>query len=267
MGKHPEVGGRRNPGVLHAARLLRRLAASTEPLTAAALARAVDVPRSTVYEILASLSDEGLVARVPTRHAWTLGVGVFELGSAYLRHEPLEHLARPELARLTGAVGETSQLGVLDGHELLYLLRHQPPTPVPLVSDVGVRLPAHLTASGRILLAHLPRAQVTAVVRRPGGLGDTRTGHGPTTRQELDRLMRAERLTNSATEDGFITPGIVSVASAVFDHSERPVASIAVPHRREDRVGMSTDAIRGRVRHTADVLTRRLGGDPPATRT
>jgi hypothetical protein len=86
-----------------------------------------------------------------------LGVAAFEVGSAYLRQDGLERLARPLLRELVDAVGGTAHLGVLDGRDVLYLGKEQGAEPAVLVTEVGVRLPAHLTASGRALLAHDPR--------------------------------------------------------------------------------------------------------------
>ena len=112
-------------------------------------------------------ADRARLRRASTRSARVrTGVSAFEVGSAYLRHEPLEHIARPILKRLVAAVGETAHLGILYGAESVYLLKEQPQTagvPVTLVTDVGVRLPAHLTANGRSILAHLPAAQVRAL--------------------------------------------------------------------------------------------------------
>ena len=73
----------------------------------------------------------------------------------------------------------TAQLGILQGNETVYLLKEQPRTPVTLVTDVGVRLPAHLTASGRAMLAHLPDAQARALFPSAAAF-TSRTGRGPT---------------------------------------------------------------------------------------
>ena len=106
----------------------------------------------------------------PDRRTYGLGWHAFEVGSAYLRHEPLEMLARPVLGRLVAQVAETAHLGVLHGAETLYLLKEQPAVtriPVTLVTDVGVRLPAQLTASGRSILRTSRRSRCARCSRRP----------------------------------------------------------------------------------------------------
>lgn len=250
------------PAVRHAVGVLRRLAASPDPLPAAALARSLDVPRSTMYHLLSVLVDEGMVVHLPEQHRYGLGLGVFELGSAYLRHDPLEHLARPLLARLVQEVGDTAHLAILHGAELLYLLKVQPEHPTTLVTDVGVRMPAHLAASGRTLLAHLPAEQVRALFPSQESFLD-RTGAGPRNLPELRSMLTTERRRGWSEEDGLITPEVASVAAPSFDHNGYPVASVAVPFRRQARTPESRPQLARHVMRAADALTHRLGGTPP----
>ncbi len=107
-----------------------------------------------------------------------------------------------------------------------------------LVTDVGVRLPAHLTATGRAMLAALPRPQVRALY--PDASAFTlRTGRGPTRPSELRELLRAVRTAGYASEDGEVTDSFSSVGVAVHDHTGWPVAAIAVTW--ETPVDASTD--------------------------
>jgi len=250
------------PAVTRALAVLRHLAGQSGPASAAAIGRAVGLPRSSTYHLLGALADGGFVTHLPEERRWALGVAAFEVGSAYLRQGPLERLARPLLARLVGDVRETAHLGILHGNETLYLIKEQPPYPEPILTAVGVRLPAHLTASGRAMLAHLPRAQVRALYPTAASFVD-RTGRGPRTPAELRRLLAEERRRGWAAEDGHVSPGYASVAAAAFDHGGRPTASIGVTFRRDARPAEDWPALADRVRATAATLTRRLHGHPP----
>lgn len=251
----------RMPSVRNAIAVLRRLAGSTRPLSAGALSRTLNVPRSSMYQLLQVLIDEGLVVRLPEGHTYALGVGVFELGSAYLRHEPLEHLARPLLARLAHEVNEAAQLGILNRNETLYLLKEIPLNPTALVTEVGVRLPAHLTASGRSILAGLPFKQVLAYFSSPGSFKKI-TEAGPGSVRELRALLRADQIRGWALEHGNVTDGITCIAAAVHDQSGYPVACVTVSFRSE-RHAENLEGIAARVVDTADILTRRIGGSRP----
>jgi DNA-binding IclR family transcriptional regulator len=250
------------PAATQALRLLRYLASRPRPVTAGALARDLGLPRSSAYHLLTAMVAEGFVTHLPEEHRYGLGVAAFEVGSAYLRHDGLERLARPLLGRLVDEVGANGHLGVLDGRDLLYLLEERPRSYEPLVSDVGVRLPAHLTASGRSILAHLPAAQIRALYPDAAALV-VRTGLGPASPRDLRRLLAETRTRGYATEDGEVTLGYASIAAAAFDHTGRPVAGVAVTVRSDADAPARLTAMVAAVTVTASVLTARLHGTPP----
>jgi DNA-binding IclR family transcriptional regulator len=262
-------GGRRRPrGGVPAARqalaVLQAMARQSGPVPAAALARDLGVPRSTMYHLLAELVATGFVVHLPEERRYGLGVSAFELGSAYMRQEPLARLARPVLSRLVDAVGHTAHLAVLHGREVLYVVEERAPGRPPLVTDVGVRLPAQLTASGRAVLAHLPAVQVRALFPDPSAFVE-RHGTGPTSLSALRRVLSEVRRRGYATEDGQVTPGFASVATAVFDHSGHPVAGAAVTFPAEALDAAARHRVALRVARAATELTRRFGGSPPTS--
>lgn len=236
--------------------VLRHLAAQPAPVPAAAIARDLGLPRSTTYHLLAVMAGAGFVVHLPEERRYGLGVSAFELGSAYARQEPLARLARPVLARLVDRLGHNAHLAVLHGREVLYVVEERAPGRPPLVTDVGVRLPAQLTASGRAVLAALPAAQVRALFPDAGAFVD-RHGVGPRSLTALRSLLTDVRRDGVAREDGEVTPGFASQAVAVLDHTDRPVAGLAVtwPHDDPPPSDLTT-----RLRSAATELSRRLGG-------
>jgi IclR family acetate operon transcriptional repressor len=253
-----------SPAVGRALDILLYLASRPGPVPGAALARDLGIPRSTTYHLLDVLVDRGFVIHLADRSAYAVGIAAFEIGSAYLRHESIEHLARPILTRLVATARETAHVGILHGAETLYLLKEQPQIgrmPVTLVTDVGVRLPAHLTANGRSILAHLPDAQVRALYPAAGAFVD-RTGRGPTSLPALRQLLRAERRAGWAMEDGMITEGLQSVAACAFDHNGQPSAAFSVT-RRVDRPRTSLEVLARAARTAAQQLTWALSGRAP----
>jgi DNA-binding IclR family transcriptional regulator len=259
MGESSDV-----PALRRGLAVLRALAGRAGPASAAAIARDLDLPRSTTYHLLAELEADGFVVHLAAERRYGLGIAAFELGSAYLRHDPLERLARPLLRKLVDRVGHTAQLGVLHGNELVYLIKERPARPETLVTDVGVRLPAHLTASGRAMLAFLPTAHVRALFPNAAAFV-RRTDRGPVNLAELRRALAVERRRGWAVEDGFVTTGFASVAHPVFDHGRRPMAAISVTlrhHCPDEAVvcGQDWPELAEQVRRTAVELTTRIGG-------
>src|SRR6266508_3228895 len=230
------------PAATRALRVLRYLAGQAGPVPMERIAAAVGLPRSSTYHLLTAMIDEGFVVHL-------------DEGKRY----GLERLARPLLVQLVAATGHTAHLGVLHGRELLYLLKEQPPRPVTIVTDVGVRLPATLTASGRALLAQLPAAQIRALFPTAGTFVD-RTGRGPQTLTQLRRVLADERRQGYAVEDAYITKGFASVATAAVDHTTHPVAAFGITFRRDAVPPEEWPALAHRTTAAAEALTRRLRG-------
>lgn len=243
------------PAATRALRVLRFLAGQPDPVPLDRIMRACDLPRSTTYHLLNAMIEEGFVVHLVDDHRYGLGLAAFELGSGYARQEPLQRIARRPLAELVDRVGQSAHLAILHGREVLYVIEERAPGRPPLVTDVGVRLPAHLTASGRAVLALLPANQVRALYSGPSDFVD-RHGRGPRTLSALRTVLSDTRQRGYAVEDGEITPGLASIAVAVVDHNQHPVASVAVTYPDTDPVTGLSEAVTG----TAAALTRRIGG-------
>lgn len=267
MSGHETTSSSASPAVGRALDILLHLAGRSGPVQAAALARDLGIPQSSAYHILSVLVDRGFVVYVPTAQAYGLGVASFEIGSAYLRHEPLERLARPILRTLASRLGQTVHLGVLYGAETVYLLKERPPAgqsgevDAVLVTDIGVRLPAHLTASGRAILAHAGEAQLRALFTRPGNL-ITRTGRGPRSLSELLSLLARDRDRGWSEEVGLVSDGFRSVGVAAFDHNERPVAALSSTWSRHYS-RHEADHVREVLQQGAARLTAAVSGRAP----
>ncbi|MEB3369064.1 IclR family transcriptional regulator [Saccharopolyspora mangrovi] len=255
-----------SPAVGRALDILVRLAQRPGPVRASALARDLGLPRSSVYHILSVLEDRGFVVYVPSEKAYGLGVSSFEIGSAYLRQDPLERLAQPILERLARSLGQTVHLGVLHGAETVYLLKQRPSSgpsaDVALITDVGVRLPSHLTANGRALLAGTSDAQLAALFARPGAFV-TRTGGGPRCLRDLQRILDQDRRRGWSEEVELVSQGLRSVGVAAYDHAGRPVAALSTTWSRRsgDRDPQEVGEI---LRRGAAKLTTSLHGRAPA---
>jgi DNA-binding IclR family transcriptional regulator len=235
--------------------VLKFLATQPEPMPLDRIRRACDLPRSSAYHLLQAMVEEGFVAHVEDQHRYGLGVAAFEVGSGYSRHEPLQRLARGLLANVVDQTQQSAHFAVLHGRDVLYVVEERAPGRPSLVSDVGVRLPAHLTASGRAILAGLPPAQVRALYPDRTAFVE-RNGTGPTSPSGLRTVLAETRQRGHAVEDGDVTPGFASVAAVVRDHSGHPVGSVAITFESHVPRGHLVDA----TCRAAGSLTQRLGG-------
>ncbi|KQP70778.1 IclR family transcriptional regulator [Microbacterium sp. Leaf288] len=250
-GTRPQV-----PAADQTLRILSYLARQRGPVPARTIATALELPRSTVYHLLAALQEHQFVVHLPEERRWGLGIAAFELAGGYSRQEPLARLGRPVLADLVDRAGESAHLAVMHGRDVLYIVEERAPRRPALVTDVGVRLPSHLTATGRAMLAALPREQVRALFPDAAAFAD-RTGRGPQRPGELRELLRSVRERGYATEDGEVTLGLRSIGVVVRDHAGWPAAAIAVTWPEEsDR---APDDLAAAPTTAAAELERRIG--------
>jgi DNA-binding IclR family transcriptional regulator len=256
---------RRSPSKVPAAdntlRILKLLSAKRGPLAASTIATTLDLPRSSVYHLLGVMEASGFVMHLPEEQRYGLGIAAFELSSAYSRQEPLSRLGRPLLEALVDRIGESAHLAVLHGRDVLYIVEERAKHRPSLVTDVGVRLPSHLTASGRAILAALPKSQVRALYPNAAAFTSRTEVPDPIGKYSaLSAHLEQVRRRGYSTENGEITEGFGSVAAAVTDHVGWPVAAVAVTFLAETVPPGEWPALARRVTKVAGELSVRIYG-------
>lgn len=247
------------PAATRALRVLRYLASQPDPVPLDSIARACQLPRSTAYHLINAMIAEGFVVHLEDERRYGLGLAAFEVGSGFARQEPLQRIARRPLADLVDKTGHAAHLAVLHGRDVLYVVEERAPGRPPLVTDVGVRLPAHLTASGRAILMALSASQVRALYPDRTAFVD-RNGRGPLTPSQLRVELSESRQRGYAAEDGEVSDGQASVAAPVLDHNAHPVAGVALTFRADEVTARERHRFATTVRAAATTLSRRLGG-------
>jgi DNA-binding IclR family transcriptional regulator len=219
------------------------------------------MPRSSVYQLIAVMMDEGFLVHYPEDQAYGLSGLLSEIGSSSGRTARIGQLAGPLLERLVAQarLPVVAHLAVLSGSDVMYVSRVQGFRAPTTVSRIGVRLPAHLTATGRSLLAALPASQVTALYPHSSDLV-SRGATGPRSRIELDRILGQSRADGWARENGDITADYASVGAAVLDRNEYPTAAVGVTFRADAASEDDWLTLGASVRDTAAALQSRLIG-------
>lgn len=214
------------PPVHRAFTLLRHIAAGGRCRNASATARELGINRTTLIRLLHTLEAERMIESLDDGLSWQLGPGMLALAADALKSRDVVRVSQPVMARLTAALGLSSHLGILDGTDIIYLLRETPNS--HLVSNVreGSRLPAHATTIGRVLLAYLSDDEL---VRRYGETGLRKvTDKTATTLADLRRQIAADRERGTAWSAGNFERGIGSCAAPIFDHQGRVIAGLNV---------------------------------------
>lgn len=193
-------------------------------LTVAQASVRTGIPRSAVRRHLLSLCHFGYAA-TDGKQFW-LTPKVLRLGQSYLGSARLPRLVQPFIQRLSLATGETVNVSVLDGHEVVYIARSTSPRLVSIGFQVGVRVPAHVVAPGVALLARLDDAALDAwVAGHAFGAYTARTVSDPA---QFAATVRAARAQDHWIAEQQLDGGLSGVAMALKDRRGQILAAIGM---------------------------------------
>lgn len=218
-----QTGSSRERGLDRVIALLAHLHRVGRPVRVGDLARALSAPRSTVYSLVKSLTDASLLETVGPSGEVFFGKSMYFYGMDYLRAHDLFERARAEVDRLARETGETTQFCVL--HEGKYTVAHMSSgqRPFRVSSEVGVGIPLPWTASGRLLLADFPDADIRAMIA-PGDLHPPRSA--AMTIEEFLAAVAAARREGSCITSGLIDPYTHCIAAPIRDQAGRVTATL-----------------------------------------
>ena len=240
--------------VVTSLRVLQAFTPTDRILGVSELARRLELGKSTVHRALQTLAGEGFVVSVPGGR-YRLGLKLYELGQHVAHAHEIRDPAHHHVRSLQQRTGETVQLSVLDGTDVVAIDRLESPDTLRALARTGFRSPAPASAEGRAILAHSDDAVLDefldATPDEAGGAG-------------LRRSLEQVRRDGYAVSHDGAGPGLHTVAAAVFDHRGRVVAGLALvapasrlPQARERDVGQL-------VRRSAEELSRDLASRGPA---
>ncbi len=243
------------PAVTRALTLLERLAQLREPMTLAKLAADLALPKSSVHGLCSTMLSLGYLRRQPDG-AFLLGPRVMGLAEAFVAGTDVAQEFNALWAGMA-APDETVILSLLDGADVIYIAVRNGSRPLGLAFTVGMRLPAHLAATGRVMLAYADPKAVRELL--PARLARM-TGCGPATVEELLDDLQHTRRRGYSIDDEAVREGVFCYGVPVFDAAGRAVAGLGMPMHKP-----LLGADRGK-RHlerlidVAHALSLRLGG-------
>jgi len=231
-------------------------------LTAPEIGAALQLPRTTVHELVKTLRARGYLRTVDEAgYRYELGIRTFELGSLYRAHLDLAREGRLVAETVAARCQETVHLAIRDRADVIYIAKVDSTHAVRMVSAVGRRLPAHLTAVGKVLLSELPAAELIGLYPGDGALPGL-TPRSITSVGELQVALGEIRRTGLGYDNCESNPDVACVAAPVRNDSGDLVAamSISVPVARwsGSRSAELTDLVRDGTRQ----LSRLLGYRP-----
>ncbi|MEV8015975.1 IclR family transcriptional regulator [Streptomyces sp. NPDC086554] len=250
--------GRLVPAVTRALDILELFLEGDGTLSAPEVTRRLQLPRTTVHELLTTLAARSYLVQIPDQTGrYRLGVRAYQLGSRYAEQLDLAAEGQQVAREVAETCDETVHVAVLEDTDVIYIAKVDSTHAVRMVSAAGRKLPAHCTSVGKMLLASLPPAELEARVA-----GRELTAMTPNSITEPRALLAALaeiRERGIAAEHRESNPDVSCVAAPVRDSAGRVVAalSISVPMIRwsEDR----ERELAGLAAKGADDLSVRLG--------
>lgn len=248
------------PAVARALGLLNLLAQRREPLSLSQLTAELALPKSSLHGLCNTLSAFGYLRR-EANGAFAIGPRVMGLAEAFAAGVDEVQEFNALWADGSTLPEETIVLSILDGVDALYLAARKGTKPLGLAFNVGTRLPAYLSGSGKALLAFRPPEEVRRLYA--GGLSKRLAQKAPS---DVDALLEELALTRRrgySIDDETVREGVCSIGAPVFDATGRAVAGIAVCF---NKAALGSDRGRRHREVALDVarrLSQRLGGEPP----
>ncbi|BBX35860.1 IclR family transcriptional regulator [Mycolicibacterium mageritense DSM 44476 = CIP 104973] len=242
--------------LLNGLRVLESFSITEPVLGVTEIARKVDLHKSSVSRILATLEKAGYVERDNSTGRFRLGLGLIALTGPLLANLDVRRVAQPELEELTRRTGETSALMVWNGHESVVVEQVQSPQQVKHTASVGTRYDTYQSSSVQVFLSEMPRAEVQRLFDRRLLVGpdDTQAVHAYL--EELDRA----RDQGYAVNDGRTSIEEVGICAPVHDHRGVLVAAILLSAPRFRVPPTMLEPIGRTVAETARHVSQRLGG-------
>jgi len=248
------------PAVSRALTLLDQLAKVREPMSLARLASELALPKSSVHGLCNTLMSYGYLRR-QSDGAFLIGPRVMSLAEAFVAGTDVAQEFNALWADRGVSPEETVVLSVLSGTDALYVAVRNSARPLGLAFNVGMRLPAYLSGSGKAMLAFHAPDEVRELFA--GGLSVRLTRKGPRDVEALLKELAVTRRRGYSIDDETVREGVFSFGAPVFDASGQAVAGIAVCINKAlvgaDHGERHRDVALG----VARTLSRRLGGDVP----
>jgi IclR family acetate operon transcriptional repressor len=230
---------------------------SPEGMTLSELSAHLDQSPATMHRVLATLERREFVEISPDRQIWFIGPEAYRLGAAFLRRSNVVERSRPIMRELMLETGETSNLGIEKGGNVLFISQAETHESIRAFFPPGTLSPLHASGIGKALLSTYDEDRLSSLFKNPAL--ERFTENTLRSVSQLKEELLATRERGYAFDDEERTKGMRCVAAPILNVHGEAVAGISVSgptHRMPDRL---TRQIGERVAEAAKTVSRRLG--------
>ncbi len=210
--------------------ILEALAQAGHPITLSELSHKVNLHVSTAHRLLGTLIERGYARQDTTNGRYSVGSRLLELTTGATEQIDVRAEARPSLEKLAAQVGETANLVVRSGDNLVYIDQVQTDRLVRMFTRVGSSAPLYCTGSGKLFLALTPEANFDREFNRYllENRLEPRTPHTIVKPQALREELRRIRERGYSFDNEEMEEGVICIAAPIFDRSGQAVAAISI---------------------------------------
>ena len=246
--------------LVRALSILNALAESEDGMTLTEISHQVKLPPSTAHRLLTTMQHERYVSFEGERTLWFVGVQAFSVGNSFIKNRNLSQIARPYMRALMEDSGETVNLAVADGGEVIFLSQVECRKMMRALVTPGRRALMHCSGVGKALLAFLPEEELHSVVAKHGL--PKITERTLITQEALEKDLERCRQRGYALDDEEHAVGLRCVAGVVRDETGLPIAALSlsgpaarIPNDHIEQLGL-------KIRRVCADLSREYGGKP-----
>ncbi len=224
------------------------------------ISKELNIPKSTVYQIVTTLVSERIVEKDSDSNLYHLGLKLFELGNLVRFNLEISKIAAPYLKELHEKYDETIHLTVLDVGEVLYVDCSESTKRLRTHSAIGEKAPLHCTGVGKAILAFLPANEIERVIQEKGLRMFTE--NTITDRDLLLEELKKIAQSGYAIDNMEHEEGVRCVAAPIRNHDGRVFAAISISGPAQRIIPEKDGTFAEAVKHAATKISRRLEYKP-----
>ncbi|MFK7869637.1 MAG: IclR family transcriptional regulator [Roseobacter sp.] len=236
--------------------------AKAERATLTDLSLTLGVPTATTHRILTTLQKHGFVTFDEEQQDWRIGIEAYRTGAAFMNRMSLTEASRPFMRRLMERTGETANLAIPDGSEVVFVGQVETLNPIRAFFARGSRTSMHASGTGKAILSALPETEVRARLMETGLTAFTE--NTLTTPNALFSDLSLTRARGWSFDKEERHNGMSCIGSVIYDEHEEPCGGVSIsgPSTRFDDVRVPE--LGATVAATAMEITRSIGGRHPS---
>jgi len=220
------------------------------------IAQAVDLHKSTTHRIVTTLLNYGFLERNENEQRYRLGLQMAALGVKVFRRMNARQEALPFMNELVNKWDETCDLCIFDQNQVFYVEVLQGKHALTIAANVGHRLPAHCTASGKLFLAHLTSHEFDQFLEKPLREFTEKTITSP---DILRKQLVTIRQQGYSIDDEELESGIRAVAAPIRDIGGEIIAAISIPGPVNRMTSERISDITASLLDKTQIVSRRMG--------